>query len=147
MEMSKKNLKSASICILILAALTLVRVIMNTIGTDFKAVAGKEGVAEGVAVVAGVVTCIISIVVLLPQIYVGIKGMKIAENPEVAGKAHIVWAIILTVVAVIGIFTTISDIAKSGNYVHNILALVSGVVDIILYFLYIKYAKQITKEA
>ena len=146
METSKKNLKTASIIVLIFAALSLIRIIVNTCTTDFKAAAIEAGVNESLGMVTAILTCAISIVLLLPQIYVGVKGMKFAENPD-GSKAHIVWAIILTVCTVIGLFSTISGMVKSGDYVYNIFVLVDGVVDIALYFLYIKYAKQVAAQA
>ena len=79
MENSKKNLKIMSICILICTAITLVRLVLELV---YAGVKGQFEASKGIVLASLIITFVIAFIILLPQIYVGLKGLKIAKNPN-----------------------------------------------------------------
>jgi hypothetical protein len=84
--------------------------------------------------------------VTLPFVYVGIKGIKFSKKPDLS-KAHIVWATIFEVLIIIEIALTVFDMVKTGNIMSDLRALIGSVLEAIVFFVYIKSAKQVVKEA
>ena len=72
----------------------------------------------------------------------GIKGLKIAKNPDTS-KAHIVWAMILLVLTAISILSAIGEMAKSADLIMDILGVAALVCSGLLYGFYYWEAKQI----
>ena len=91
-----------------------------------------------------IVMFVISMVLLLPQLYVGVRGMKIAKNPT-STKGHIVWAVILLIFSAFGIISTVSSIAEQVNILDNVITLFDHALDVIVYCMYIKYANRVLK--
>ena len=145
MGKTRKSLKELSILILILAAISFVRSVVDALleGVFHKGEI-PEGMTEGLLLASAIIVCILSLVLLLPEIYIGIKGIKIAKNPD-SSKAHIVWAIILGVLSAIAIFSPISSLIKGGDILGDVLALINAVVNVIIYFGYAVYARRILK--
>lgn len=143
---ARKNLKLMSLVVLALAAVTFVRTILDAFSIDFDMAALPEGTTAGMVLAAQIVLCALSFILLLPQIYVGVKGLKISKKPD-DSKAHIVWAIILTVISAIGIISPVSNIINAGNIVDNVVAIVDMATDVAVYIAYIAYAKQVLKAA
>ena len=141
---ARKNLKCMSILILALAAFTFVRVILQTFLVNFNTEVLPEGATAAAVLAAQIVFCVFSCILLLPQIYVGVKGMKISKNPD-NSKAHIVWATILTVISVIGIVSPLSHMVRAEDIVGNLVALLNLVTDVAVYIAYVVYAKQVLK--
>jgi uncharacterized membrane protein YhaH (DUF805 family) len=104
----------------------------------------QVGASHEIVVVAMIITFVISLILLLPQLYVGVKGMKIAKNPT-SSKGHIVWAVILLIFSAFGIISTVSSIAEQINVVDNVITLVDHALDVIVYCMYIKYANRVLK--
>ena len=145
METSRKNLKSMSLLVLVLAALALARNIMAVVSTGFKVDNIPEGMTEAFVKATMIGAFIGSIILLIPQIYVGIKGLKIANNPEISSKGCIIVAKVLLVLAIIATVFSVADLAKAADKIDAILALVNVVLDIFVYIFFIKYAKQVSK--
>ena len=143
---ARKNLKWLSAVVLALAGLSFIRVIWDAFFTEINTAALPEGATEGLVLAAQIALCVVGIILLLPQIYVGVKGLKIAEKPD-NSKAHIVWATILTVISVIGILSPVSDLLKGGNVADNVVAIIDMATDVAVYIAYITYAKQVLKAA
>lgn len=144
MENAKKQLKTYSIVVLLLAALSLVRSLVNIFTTDYSSI-NVDG-AEEVLNVALVIAAVISFVVLLPQIFVGYRGLKVSSNPDSKG-GYIVWAWILLIIAVIGVISGICSIASSKDMLDTILGIVDAGLDVVIFFFVIKYAKIVQKGA
>jgi uncharacterized membrane protein YhaH (DUF805 family) len=104
----------------------------------------QVGVSHELAKVVMIVTFVFSLILLLPQLYVGVKGMKMAKEPT-SSKGHIVWAVILLIFAVFGMISTASSMAGNTSIVDNIIALVDHALDVIVYCMYIKYANRVLK--
>ena len=146
MSNARKNLKYMSIVILALSVFTLIRVLLDVFSLEFNADAVADGVTAGIILIGQIVVCAVSLILLLPQVYVGVKGIKLSKNPD-SSKGHIVWATILAVISVIGIFSPISDMIQTGDFANNFAALLDVATDAAVYIAYIGFAKQVLKEA
>lgn len=143
MNKSGKNLKEASILVLIFAALSLVRMIFQFFVVGFDIDPAQAGTTPAFVQVMTIIMFVISLCLLLPELYVGLKGLKVAKKPN-SDKGHIVWAIILLVFAAFGVLSSISGIAETVS-VDSITALVDHILDVIVYCMFIKYANQVLK--
>ena len=144
MEKAKKNLRDSSLLVLFFVVLSAIRKIVDAVVNGFEVKEVPEGMTEDVVRIIMVAGFVLSFVVLLPQIYVGIKGLKIAKEPS-AAKGHIVWAVILLAFAVIAVFSPISSILKADHIGANVLELINCALDIAVYVLFLIPALEIRK--
>ena len=143
MNNSRNHLKEASFLVLLFTAFSFVRMIIQLfVGFDVDPT--QAGVSHEIIVVAKIVVLVVGLILLLPQLYVGVKGMKIAKNPT-SSKGHIVWAVILLIFSAFGIISTVSSIAEQINVLDNVITLVDHALDVIVYCMYIKYANRVLK--
>lgn len=100
MAQAKKNLKTYSIIVLALGALTLINLLFELFFGELNGELNNATIPDGapanVAMIARIFILVISLLFLLPQFYIGIKGLKIVKKPD-SSRAHIVWGVILTV--------------------------------------------------
>ena len=145
MEKAKQNLKVISWALL---ALVVLAVITNTITLCANGLPQvnevPEGITKEIADVIAIITCVIGYIVFIPQIYVGIKGVKISNGADASGKAHKIWAIILGVFAVISVISGLSDFAN-GFDASKLISVANAALDVALYVLYYIYADRIAK--
>ena len=144
MNNSRNHLKEASFLVLLFTAFSFIRMIIQIFVVGFEVDPAQVGASHEIVVVAMIITFVISLILLLPQLYVGVKGMKIAKNPT-SSKGHIVWAVILLVFSAFGIVSTVSSIAEQINVIDNVITLVDHALDVIVYCMYIKYANRVLK--
>jgi hypothetical protein len=145
MENSRKNLKFMSIGMLILAALSFVRILLDLIFTDFtQAALDAEGFSQEFVTAGIIIVAVISFILLLPQIYIGIKGLRVAKNPD-SSKGHIIWGIILLIITILGLVSPAIAIIKMEDVFTNISSVLSIAVDVVVLYEYVKYAKAVAK--
>lgn len=142
MSNSRRHLKEASFLVLLFAAFSFIRMIIQIFVVGFNGESEQVGASRELMVAVMIVTFVVSMILLLPQLYVGVKGMKIAKAPTMS-KGHIVWAVILLVFAVFGMISAVSSIAEKTQIADNIIALVDHSLDVIVYCMYIKYANKV----
>ena len=142
MEKSRKYLKFMSEIILICLAFSFIRSILEV----FLINVSLNNIPDSYIITAKLVICVIYTVFYIPQVYIGVKGIKVAKNPD-SSKAHIVWAVIFLAFAVLGAISSVWDMINTGDIVGSILGLINGVIDIALYFFYVRYAKQVLAVA
>ncbi len=133
MENAKKQLKTYSILVLILAAFSFARTIIDLFLKDSN-------------VITLVITAIVGCLVLLPQVFVGYRGMKVAKNPD-SKKGFIVWAWILLVLAGIGVISGIVSLVNSSDTLGAITSIADALLDAVIFFCVIHYAKIVQKGA
>jgi hypothetical protein len=133
-----------SVVILLFAAISLVRMTISLFTVGFKVDPAQVGVSPKIAVATMIVIFVINLLLLLPQVYVGVKGIKIAKEPTYS-KTPSVWAVILLVFAAFGVISAISNISKQVNVVDNIFVLADHAIDVALYFFYVKYLNKVLK--
>ena len=143
MSNSRNHLKEASFLVLLFTAFSFIRMIIQLF-VGFEADPTQVGVSHEIIVATMIVMLVVGLILLLPQLYVGVKGMKIAKNPT-SSKGHIVWAVILLVFSAFGIISTVTSIAEQINVVDNVITLVDHALDVIVYCMYIKYANRVLK--
>ena len=143
MSISRNHLKEASFLVLLFTAFSFIRMIIQVF-VGFEADPTQVGVSHEIIVVTMIIMFVVGLILLLPQLYVGVKGMKIAKNPT-SSKGHIVWAVILLVFSAFGIIFTVTSIAEQINVVDNVITLVDHALDVIVYCMYIKYANRVLK--
>ena len=146
MEKSKQNLKVMSILILALTALSCVKMIVNLCTGGLKVDKVPEGMTEGLMMVSLIISAAVSFALLLPQVYVGIKGLKFAETPD-SSKAHIVWAIVLAILAGVGTISAISGITQSDKLVTSLINAIDSGLDVVVFIVYAVEAKRLSRMA
>ena len=149
MEQSRKNLKTSSIIVLALAGLSLLNIIFElffgSLNGALNSAAIPEGATDNIILIAKIFILVLSILILVPQFYIGIKGIKIAKNPD-SSKGHIVWGIILIVVTAIGLISPFRMLIQGeGEAFGNVSELLSVGVDVFILFEYVKYARAVRK--
>ena len=146
MEKNRKNLKVISILILALAVYSFARLALSVFTIEVNPENLAEGVSSSLLLVGQIFVCVVGFILLLPQTYVGIKGIKVSNKPD-SSKAHIVWAVILAALSVIGIFSPVSELIQGVDVVGNVLAAVDMALDVIIYIEYINFANKVMKAA
>ena len=144
MEQTRKHLKLSAIVVLVFAGLSLVQIISELLFGDINSAEIPEASPENVLLITKIILLVVSFVLLLPQIYVGIKGLKVAKNPD-NSKGHIVWACILLVLSVIDLIEPITGFFSQGFVYENITAFFSVLLEITIYYDFIKYARAVLK--
>ena len=96
MEQSRKNLKLSSIIVLILSVFYAIQLVCELMFGEINNATIPEGAPDNILLITKIVLASIAGLLLIPNIYIGVKGLKVAKNPD-SSKAHIVWAIILLV--------------------------------------------------
>lgn len=142
MEKTRKQLKEISVVILILAAFSLIRSVIDVILTDFSQASRLEGVTPSLILATQIFLIVFAFVLMIPEIYVGVKGIKIA-NASSSSKAPIVWAVILAIFSGVGVISSVSSLIHQGDLVGDLLALANTVVDVLLYITYINHVKKL----
>ena len=145
MDKTRRNLLAFAIFILGLAVYTLVSVALELfMGSGFDNVTIPEGAPENVVEIAKTFLMVVSLVMVLPQLYVGIKGIRVARNPD-SSKGHIFWAAVLLICTIVGFVYTFLDWsgAESGE---SITLLIDYAIDAIFYFEFITYARKVRNE-
>ena len=150
MEQARKNLKTSSIIVLVLAGLSLINILFELFFGEFsKALSGAtipEGAPENIVLIAQIFVLAVSLLILLPQVYIGIKGLKIAKKPD-SSRGHIIWGIILLVFTAFGLISPfVALIQKNGEVFDNISELCSIAVDVFILFEYVKFARDVRKN-
>ena len=141
MEQLRKHLKISSIVVLIMAAMSLLNVVSELAFGELNSV---QGVDDSALLMTKIVLLSVSFVLLLPQIYVGLKGMKMAKRPN-SSKGHIVLATILLVIAVLSLYAPVLSFINKQEITATLGALFSVLLEIVIYADYIKYAKAVAK--
>ena len=149
MEQSRKNLKNSSIIVLALAGLSLLNIIFELffgqLSGELNNATVPEGAPENVVLIAQIFILVVSVLMLLPQAYIGIKGLKIAKKPN-SSKGHIVWGIILVVLTAAGLISPlVSFLQGNGDAFGNVSEFLSIAVDVAVLVGYVKFAMNVRK--
>ena len=145
MENAKKNLKVASWLVLALAAFTVVRKVVDAVINGFEVKEVPADMTEDLVRISLIVAFSFGFVVILPQLYIAIKGFKIANAPCHA-KGHIIWATILLVIALIGVFAPIPSLIKADHIGSNLAELSNALLNVVIYSAFLSAAFKVKKE-
>lgn len=144
MEQTRKYLKTSSIVVLVLAGLSLLNILFElffgTLNAEMINAAIPEGAPNNILQIARIFILVVSILLLLPQAYIGIKGLIISKRPD-DSKGHIIWGIILMIFTALGLLTPfLAFIQGNGDAFGNVSELCSIAVDVFVLFEYVRYA-------
>ena len=143
MEKARKDLKVYSIVILALTAIVLIGNIVSVCVKGLPPVTEiPEGLTKETVEIIKIISFALTFVVLIPQIFVGIKGIKVAKNPDARGKAHMVWAIILAVLSAVAVISGTIDLVKKFD-VDLLLGVINNVLDVCIFIGYYLCARKI----
>lgn len=145
MEHSRKQLKINSILVLVLGAASLLQVIAELCFGEINRVSIPEGSPENILEITKIIILVVSLVVLLPQFYVGFKGLRIAKKPN-SSTRHIKWAIVLLVLTIISAIDRAVGILNGNDVKDYVGSLLDLALEGIVYYEYIKYARLVAKE-
>ena len=140
MERNRKNLKITSIVLLIFAGSS----VLNILGEVLFGELNNATESASLVLAAKIILLVVSGLCLLPQVYVGLKGLKIAKTPD-ASRAHIFWATVLLVFAVIGLISPALALLRGASVGQNVGGILSQLIEICLYYEYLTFAKAIAK--
>ena len=145
MSNSRKHLKISAILVLVLAAATFIKTVMSVIFGGLPSAIVPDGSADNIVLITQISLLIFSALLLLPQIYVGAKGILVSKHPT-RSKLHIIVAIVLFVFSIIGLVFPIIGIINREAIFDNIGTIIGLLLEILVYFDYIKYAKMASKS-
>ena len=145
MEQSRKKLRNASLFVLILGAVSLINIVAELCFGEINRVPIPKGSPENILEITKIIILVVSLVVLLPQFYVGFKGLRIAKKPN-SSTRHIKWAIVLLVLTIINAIDRAVGILNGNDVKDYVGSLLDLALEGIVYYEYIKYARLVAKE-
>lgn len=144
MERAKKQLKIASYLVLLFVGISLLEIFTELMFGDINTAQIPEGAPENILLITKTFLLVFSLVLMLPKIYVGVKGLKIAKHPN-ASKRHITWAVIIFVFTLLGLIEPAMAILNQEGVGENVSLILGILVELTIYYDYIKYAKLVAK--
>lgn len=144
MEKARKNLKNLSIVILAFAGLTLIDTVFELLFGSFNNAEIPEGSPDNILLITKIFVAVVALIMLLPQVYIGVKGLKVAKNPD-SSRGHIVWGTILFVLTLIGLVSPVLALIRMEDAAANIAQILSVAVDAAIFWYYVKFAKIVSK--
>ena len=142
MEQAKKHLKISSMLVLLFVGISLLEIATELMFGDINSAPIPDGAPDNILLITKTFVMVFALVLMLPKIYVGIMGLKIAKYPN-ASKTHIIWAVIIFVLTLLGLVEPAMAILKQDSV--NISALFGVLLELAIYYDYIKYAKLVAK--
>ena len=139
MEQSRKHLKMSSIVVLVFSLATIFDLIAGLI--DLNDATIPEGAPNNILLITKIVLMVIWGILLLPQIYIGFKGIKIANNPD-SSKIHIIVSIIVFIFTALSLVSPAISLIK-GSSNESILTILRIAVEASVYYDYIVAARAV----
>lgn len=103
-----------------------------------------EGASDNTLLITRIFLLSFALLLTSPGIYIGVKGLRIAKEPN-PSKGHIVWGIILLVITLLSLISPVVDIINNGFKYDSISGLLSIAVEAAVFFEYVKYAVALRK--
>ena len=144
MEQIGKKLKTSSVVVLIFAGLSLLQVVCELLFGELGNATVPEGASDNILLITRIFLFSFALLLTLPGVYIGVKGLRVAENPD-SSMGHIVWGVILLVITFLCIISPIVAFVNSGFEVDNILDFLSIAAEVIVLFEYVQYAIAVRK--
>ena len=144
MKNNRKHLKYSSLAILALAGFSLINIVSELLFGELNNAQIPDGSPDNILLITKVILTAVSFLCLLPQVYVGIKGLKVAKNPD-SSKGHIIWGTILLVIAIAGLISPAVAIIKQDAVFENASELLSIAIEVAFLFDYVKYSIAVAK--
>ena len=146
MEQTQKNLKYSSFFVLFFAALSLLHIIAALVFGPINQAEIPADAPENILNITKIFLLVVSLVMLAPNVYVGVKGLRVAKNPDTS-KGHIIWACILFAFSVLALVDPVVACLKDGAWGDNVGSLLNLGLELIIYYEFIVHAKAVAKLA
>ena len=146
MEQAKKQLKISSLFVLLFAGISFIQIIAELVFGEINSATIPEGAPDNILQITKMFLLGVTIILLIPKFYVGIKGFLIVKNPT-SSQRHIILAMIILVFDAIGFIDPILNMVNQGNIYDNLVIVANVSLEVILMYEYIKYAKAVSKLA
>ena len=146
MEKARTSLKFSSLSVLALAVISLATIVAGLMSSEFNSAELPAGSPENLMTITKIIILVVTLVLLIPRVYVGFKGLKIAKNPD-SSKGHITWAVILLVFAIISLIEPVTNMVKSGSLSGYWSTFYGPALDAVVFLEYIKEARTVAKAA
>ena len=140
-EQTKKNLRIISLCLVIFSIVSLALAAMDLI-TFWMDRDNYSGTSDGVVLASIGIVGVMSLLMVAVQIYIGLKGMKVAKEPD-SSKGHITWATVFLVLSIIALVSPVMEMIQTKAIVANVVTIIDCLVDVLLYYYFIKWAKEV----
>lgn len=145
MKQSIKHLKFSSLAILALAALTFINIVAELLVGELNKADIPQGSPDNILTITKVFLMIVSLIFILPQVYIGLKGLKVAKNPD-SSKSHIIVGTILLILASIGLISPLVAIIKQDSVFANASELLSVAIEVAFFYDFVRSAKAVADE-
>lgn len=145
MDQSRKNLKVSSIVILLLGVWSLVDVLLQVFFGEINNAQIPAGAPDNILEITRIFLIVVSALILLPQFYIGIKGLVVTNKPN-SSKGHIRWAIVLLVFTIIGFVDAVIKVIGGQSIKEYISVFLNLAFEGVLYYEYIVFARLVAKE-
>lgn len=142
MEKERKELKAFSILILAFVAIELIRAVVELCVNGIPQIPNIPADIQQIFETFMIVVFVIVLLFYIPEVYMGIKGIKVANNPTVRGRGHIVWAVIFIIFSIIGTISSVYELTQVFN-LDNAINVIDPVVNLLVYIFYYRFASKI----
>ena len=151
MGSTRKNLRTSSVIVLALAFLSLINILFELffgeLSEELKNAVLSGATADNLVLITQIFVLVVSALMLLPEFYIGFKGLKMAKYPD-SSVGHIIWGIILIIFTAYGLLSTFLDFIKgNGQALVSISEMLSVAVDLVVLIEYVKFARAVRKGA
>ena len=141
---SRKGLKMSSIVVLIFAVVSVLNIVSELLFGDLNNAEIPAGSPDNILLITKIILLAVSFVLLLPQIYIGLKGLKLAKYPD-SSRLHIVIGIILLVLTAVDLISPMISVIKMESVFQNVSELCGVIVEVMVYYEYVKYARAVSQ--
>ena len=145
MEQNRQHLKIASWVILAMAVVSFLRTAVTIMLEGLAEAMLPDESAAVVTLFVKILLLVFAFVFLLPQLFVGVRGLRIVKNPATTKKGHIVWAWILLVLTALGQVENIGALVEQGALLTKLYSALLGLISVASYIYYIWAAKAVAK--
>ena len=146
MEKAKKHLKISSLVVLVFVAMSLMEIAAEIFLGDLGSAQIPAGAPDNILQITRTILLVFSVLLLLPKLYVGIKGLRIAKKPN-DSKGHIILAIIIFAFSALCLIEPVMNVIKQGSIQDNASAIFGVLLELAIYYDYIMYARAVAKES
>ena len=144
MDKSRKNLLTFSLFIIGFAVMAVVSIGLE-LYFGFNNAAAPEGASDNILDITKAFVFAVSLIMLLPQFYVGIKGIRVSKNPD-SSKGHIVWGIILFIITLVAAVSSIIELVAQDPMQRDYTIIFDPIFEAIIYFAFLVNAFKVRNE-
>ena len=135
-----------ALIVLLFAGLTLLGIITELVYGDLNSAQIPAGAPENILLITKTFVMVIALLLMLPKVYVGVKGLKMAKAPN-ASKGHIIVAAIILAFSIFSLIDPAMAILKQDGTSGNVSSLFNILLEVTIYYEYIKNARLVAKMA